>query len=1156
MELPNWIDQTLFGVRDVRADGTTLAARPALNFKGQGVTAVDNPTTNSIDVTIGPIAPLPGSQTLWDPVLAADSTGIDLLVAITAIDGVTIPDDGRFALMGQTPGTDNGLYVKGPGGLAVRADDADVSGDFAPGKSFFVQGGNSSAKGGTFTLATTGTITLGSSSLRFVRTQPLMDVRVIGAVGDGVTNDFGALQAAYTAQNDLQYSVGAYRVSTTGSIGAAASATHRFARGAKIHVDNGVTLTMRGVPQAERDQQIFELVGTGKVLLPDVPHVHPGWFGAKGNANFLHTDSKWYTDSSHTTLATDDSAAWRQMHDAFAPRAAAALQTYVHLTYNHLLLTPQSPTGVLSVSPFTTVKSNTTYQGDGGALRLGNGLQTLDYAIFYDDAGVTNVDFFYLKFHCNSDDTTSPSVGGHTTASSQRNPMICLIGAVNSNVRVEDCFFEKHAGEVPLVISDFVSAGGNGLARNVHVDRNSFKEIGGVSTLFDHITVYLQADGATLNGNIFYNDPATNAHSKDFGACFQIQGRNIAVNGNTFKNVPACGLFCSFLGIYSGGLSFVGNTLDFVPVGLALCQAVGHPLSGVSVVGNTGTMTNCSAGQLEGFVQTAGLNGGDLGHDSILVDDNAIRFVHDARYADAQPIALSFDVSIRGMVVSNNHFEGWTGGACVISPVAGTNPNNRGVVPHDVLTTDLKIWDVHFRDNNFRNCGVGPAAGAQADAVVHLVASSGTGAIRRVTAHGNVISSVERTMLLSNATNATPIVCTTCDEITGAALDHGLVDGQQVTVGGVQGNAAANCIGYAKVTGQTAHSFALYSDVGLTTPVAGSGAYVAGTGNVTAPAAAAAARGFHVTGDGDDVHVDEGANLFFNVTTPVELAVSGSRIYAGARKLVLDDGTNSQGVLSFDSSTFSGAITGSFRTSKVYALANNQQIWGIDHLGTTVYPLLAIDVNDVVRIASTARVVGVGPLATITNAVAKDLVLCKGGSFRRENNAQSAALLLLDSDATDYARSGFDVNVSGWKAYAAGSLVAQADSAGLSLPSASQVISIGGVDILDRNVNKGRLGFNGTTTGWELYALGSKVADFTSTDLSVIYGGTVRVKVDASALYLFGGAGLGSGVGVVTIANAGTPPTGTPSGGGLVYETLGSLVHVGSSGTTTTLAPS
>ena len=48
---------------------------------------------------------------------------------------------------------------------------------------------------------------------------------------------------------------------------------------------------------------------------------------------------------------------------------------------------------------------------------------------------------------------------------------------------------------------------------------------------------------------------------------------------------------------------------------------------------------------------------------------------------------------------------------------------------------------------------------------------------------------------------------------------------------------------------------------------------------------------------------------------------------------------------------------------------------------------------------------------------------------------------------------------------------------------------------------------------------------------------------------------VGGGVGVIGIANAGTLPTGTPSGGGVVYVEAGALKFKGSSGTVTTIAP-
>ncbi len=84
--------------------------------------------------------------------------------------------------------------------------------------------------------------------------------------------------------------------------------------------------------------------------------------------------------------------------------------------------------------------------------------------------------------------------------------------------------------------------------------------------------------------------------------------------------------------------------------------------------------------------------------------------------------------------------------------------------------------------------------------------------------------------VITNATNATPIVITT-------STAHGLTDSQQVVIQNVLGNTNANGFYYAKVTGYSTTTFALYSDAALTTAVAGSGAYTSGgvLGTATRP---------------------------------------------------------------------------------------------------------------------------------------------------------------------------------------------------------------------------------------------------------------------------------------------------------------------------------
>jgi hypothetical protein len=75
-------------------------------------------------------------------------------------------------------------------------------------------------------------------------------------------------------------------------------------------------------------------------------------------------------------------------------------------------------------------------------------------------------------------------------------------------------------------------------------------------------------------------------------------------------------------------------------------------------------------------------------------------------------------------------------------------------------------------------------------------------------------------LTVTGATNASPIVLTTGT--------HGLADGDPVTVASVGGNTNANGNFFAKVTGYSSTTFALYSDKALTTPVAGNSAYTSG----------------------------------------------------------------------------------------------------------------------------------------------------------------------------------------------------------------------------------------------------------------------------------------------------------------------------------------
>jgi hypothetical protein len=84
-----------------------------------------------------------------------------------------------------------------------------------------------------------------------------------------------------------------------------------------------------------------------------------------------------------------------------------------------------------------------------------------------------------------------------------------------------------------------------------------------------------------------------------------------------------------------------------------------------------------------------------------------------------------------------------------------------------------------------------------------------------------VANQIPTGLAITGATNASPIVLTTNSA-------HNVTDGTPVNITGVGGNTAANVSGYAKATGYTLTTFGLYSNSGLTTPVAGNGAYTSG----------------------------------------------------------------------------------------------------------------------------------------------------------------------------------------------------------------------------------------------------------------------------------------------------------------------------------------
>lgn len=92
--------------------------------------------------------------------LASSNSG---LTGLAAIDGITPIAGDRVLCVGQTTGSQNGVYVTAAGAWS-RATDADATGEITPGATWFVEEGTTYGAS-TWRCANTGTITLGSTSI-------------------------------------------------------------------------------------------------------------------------------------------------------------------------------------------------------------------------------------------------------------------------------------------------------------------------------------------------------------------------------------------------------------------------------------------------------------------------------------------------------------------------------------------------------------------------------------------------------------------------------------------------------------------------------------------------------------------------------------------------------------------------------------------------------------------------------------------------------------------------------------------------------------------------------------------------------------------------------------------------------------------------------
>lgn len=96
----------------------------------------------------------------------------------------------------------------------------------------------------------------------------------------------------------------------------------------------------------------------------------------------------------------------------------------------------------------------------------------------------------------------------------------------------------------------------------------------------------------------------------------------------------------------------------------------------------------------------------------------------------------------------------------------------------------------------------------------------------------------------------------------------------------------------------------------------------------------------------------------------------------------------------------------------------------------------------------------------------------------------------------------------------------------------------------------------GNSDRWTMQLNSDSTDNWHLTDLQHSLDAITAISQATQLNLAFLGAGsFGSGVGVIFIANANTVPSGTPSGGGILYVDAGALKYKGSSGTVTTIGP-
>ena len=151
----------------VRTNRLDQMAAPtvAVALNAQKITGLADGTVATDAATYGQLQSIANGTEWKASVRVLAIANVATLSGLLTIDGVTLVNGDRVALVGQTTASANGLYVAGTGAW-TRSTDADGAGEITPGMAFFVEEGTTYADS-QWRLTTNGAITIGTTSLAF-----------------------------------------------------------------------------------------------------------------------------------------------------------------------------------------------------------------------------------------------------------------------------------------------------------------------------------------------------------------------------------------------------------------------------------------------------------------------------------------------------------------------------------------------------------------------------------------------------------------------------------------------------------------------------------------------------------------------------------------------------------------------------------------------------------------------------------------------------------------------------------------------------------------------------------------------------------------------------------------------------------------------------